>query len=199
MKEKEILRVEGPFGSFFLREDSEKDMVLLASGTGFAPIKAIIEDMIRKNSQRQGRSLLGLPLARRPLHARMGEEATRRLAHLRYIPVLSEPQARRRLDQAGPPRPPRRDARPAESVPAPGLRLRARRSCRVAQRDFIAAAALPDDEFYADSFTSEGRQARPAGVARTNQSPRTSRKTFASMTRTPFRQPLRARPPLAPR
>ena len=46
MKEKEILRVEGPFGSFFLREDSEKDLVLLASGTGFAPIKAIIEQLI---------------------------------------------------------------------------------------------------------------------------------------------------------
>ena len=43
MKEKEILRIEGPFGSFFLREDSDKPIVLLASGTGFAPIKAIIE------------------------------------------------------------------------------------------------------------------------------------------------------------
>ena len=40
MKEKEILRVEGPFGSFFLREESAKPIVLLASGTGFAPIKA---------------------------------------------------------------------------------------------------------------------------------------------------------------
>jgi CDP-4-dehydro-6-deoxyglucose reductase len=37
MKEKEILRVEGPFGSFFLREDSDKPIILLASGTGFAP------------------------------------------------------------------------------------------------------------------------------------------------------------------
>ncbi|MBK5206266.1 MAG: CDP-6-deoxy-delta-3,4-glucoseen reductase, partial [Polaromonas sp.] len=45
MKEKEILRVEGPYGSFFLREDSSKPMVLLASGTGFAPIKALIEHM----------------------------------------------------------------------------------------------------------------------------------------------------------
>jgi CDP-4-dehydro-6-deoxyglucose reductase len=45
MKEKEILRVEGPFGSFFLREDSDKPIILLASGTGFAPIKALIEHM----------------------------------------------------------------------------------------------------------------------------------------------------------
>src|SRR6476661_10025769 len=36
MKEKEILRVEGPYGSFYLREDSDNPMVLLASGTGFA-------------------------------------------------------------------------------------------------------------------------------------------------------------------
>ena len=48
MKEKEILRLEGPFGSFFLREDSDKPIVLLASGTGFAPVKAIIEHMRHK-------------------------------------------------------------------------------------------------------------------------------------------------------
>src|SRR5678810_413755 len=52
MKEKEILRIEGPFGSFFLREDSDKPMVLLASGTGFAPIKAIIEHLEWKRSER---------------------------------------------------------------------------------------------------------------------------------------------------
>ena len=45
MKEKEIQRIEGPFGSFYLREDSDKPVVLLASGTGFAPIKALLEHM----------------------------------------------------------------------------------------------------------------------------------------------------------
>ena len=43
MKVRDILRFEGPLGTFFLREDSDKPIVLLASGTGFAPIKAIIE------------------------------------------------------------------------------------------------------------------------------------------------------------
>jgi CDP-4-dehydro-6-deoxyglucose reductase len=38
MKERDILRFEGPMGTFFLREDSDKPIVLLASGTGFAPI-----------------------------------------------------------------------------------------------------------------------------------------------------------------
>ena len=45
MKERDILRIEGPYGSFYLREDSTKPIVLLASGTGFAPIKAIIEHL----------------------------------------------------------------------------------------------------------------------------------------------------------
>ncbi|MFM8345091.1 MAG: 2Fe-2S iron-sulfur cluster-binding protein, partial [Betaproteobacteria bacterium] len=39
VKEKDILRVEGPYGSFWLREEVRKPIVLLASGTGFAPIK----------------------------------------------------------------------------------------------------------------------------------------------------------------
>ena len=43
MKERDILRFEGPLGTFFLREDSDKPIVFLASGTGFAPIKSIVE------------------------------------------------------------------------------------------------------------------------------------------------------------
>ncbi len=43
MKERDILRFKGPLGTFFLREDSDKPIVFVASGTGFAPIKAIIE------------------------------------------------------------------------------------------------------------------------------------------------------------
>ena len=52
MKERDILRFEGPLGTFFLREDSDKPIVLLASGTGFAPIKAIIEHAVFKNLNR---------------------------------------------------------------------------------------------------------------------------------------------------
>jgi CDP-4-dehydro-6-deoxyglucose reductase len=43
MKEKDILRFEGPFGTFFLREDSDKPIIFIASGTGFAPVKSILE------------------------------------------------------------------------------------------------------------------------------------------------------------
>ena len=52
MKERDILRFEGPLGSFFLREESAKPMVFVASGTGFAPIKAIIEHAANEKTER---------------------------------------------------------------------------------------------------------------------------------------------------
>ena len=52
MKVREILRFEGPLGTFFLREESDKPIVLLASGTGFAPIKAIVEHAVHKGLTR---------------------------------------------------------------------------------------------------------------------------------------------------
>src|SRR5690606_27052426 len=70
MKEREILRLEGPFGSFFLREDSDKPVVLLASGTGFAPVKAIVEHMIHKAIRRPVRLYWG---GRRPHDLYMDE------------------------------------------------------------------------------------------------------------------------------
>jgi len=43
LAEKTILRIEGPKGDFFLREESEGPIIMIAGGTGFGPIKAIIE------------------------------------------------------------------------------------------------------------------------------------------------------------
>jgi CDP-4-dehydro-6-deoxyglucose reductase len=89
MKEKDLLRLRGPLGIFFLRE-SERPAILVAGGTGFAPIKSIVEDAIAR----------GLT---RPLHVYWGARARRDLyldelprrwarehAHIRYTPVLSE-------------------------------------------------------------------------------------------------------------
>lgn len=52
MKERDILRFKGPLGTFFLREDSNKPIIFVASGTGFAPIKAIIEHALYVGVQR---------------------------------------------------------------------------------------------------------------------------------------------------
>ena len=89
MKEKEILRVEGPFGSFYLREDSDKPMILLASGTGFAPIKALIEHLQFRASTRPATLYWG---GRRPADLYMDAWVRERLAempNLKYVPVIS--------------------------------------------------------------------------------------------------------------
>ena len=74
MKERDILRFEGPHGTFFLREDSDKPMVLLASGTGFAPIKAIVEHALHKGITRPMTLYWG---GRRPHDLYMDELARR--------------------------------------------------------------------------------------------------------------------------
>jgi CDP-4-dehydro-6-deoxyglucose reductase, E3 len=53
MKERDILRIKGPLGSFFLREDSPKPIIFVASGTGFAPVKSIIEHALHIGFKRE--------------------------------------------------------------------------------------------------------------------------------------------------
>jgi CDP-4-dehydro-6-deoxyglucose reductase len=155
MKEKEILRMEGPFGSFFLREESEKPMVLLASGTGFAPIKAIIEHLEFKASNRPAVLYWGCR-SRADLYLHdWALAAAERLPNLRYLPVLSE--AKPEDHWAG------RIGLVHEAVmqDLPDLSGYQVYACGApimvesAQRDFVALCGLPADEFYADAFTSE--------------------------------------------
>ena len=155
MKEKDILRVEGPFGSFFLREDSDKPMILLASGTGFAPIKAIIEHLQFKNSQRHAVLYWGCrSKADLYLHD-WALAAAEQMPNLQYIPVLSEPK----IEDAWTGR--TGFVHQAVMHDHPNLMQHQVYACGVpimvesAKRDFVMKAGLPDDEFYADSFTSE--------------------------------------------
>jgi CDP-4-dehydro-6-deoxyglucose reductase, E3 len=91
MQEKAILRLEAPFGNFFLREDSDKPIIFVAGGTGFAPVKGIIEHMLHNNMQREiilyrgARQLQDLYM--HDLSERWAEFAP----NIKYIPVLSEP------------------------------------------------------------------------------------------------------------
>jgi CDP-4-dehydro-6-deoxyglucose reductase len=155
MKEKDILRMEGPYGTFFLREDSDKPIVLLASGTGFAPIKAIIEHIEHRSIQRAVVLYWGCrTLTDLYLHA-WAQDAARRLPNLRYVPVLSEP--RPEDGWAG------RTGLVHEAVMAdlPDLSAWQVYACGApvmvdaARRDFTMRCALPAEEFFADSFTSE--------------------------------------------
>jgi CDP-4-dehydro-6-deoxyglucose reductase len=154
MKERDILRFEGPLGSFFLQE-SGKPIVFVASGTGFAPIKAILEDAFKKGVDRPMTLYWG---ARRPKDLYLNDLPVRWAAEhadFRYVPVIS-------------------DALPEDAwtgrtgfvhravmedfADLSGYQVYA---CGVpimvesARRDFTHERKLPIDEFYADSFTTQ--------------------------------------------
>jgi CDP-4-dehydro-6-deoxyglucose reductase len=56
-KANDLLRLRGPLGTFFLRGQAGKDLVLLATGTGIAPVKAILEGMAGLAEDARPRSL----------------------------------------------------------------------------------------------------------------------------------------------
>jgi CDP-4-dehydro-6-deoxyglucose reductase, E3 len=153
MKEKDILRVEGPYGGFFLREDSDKPMVLLASGTGFAPIKAIIEHMRHQGITRPATLYWG---GRRPSDLYQSawiEEQLAAMPNLRYVPVISDALPDDAwTGRAG-------FVHKAVVEDTPDLSGHEVYACGApiviesARKDY-AAAGLPDEAFFADSFTS---------------------------------------------
>jgi CDP-4-dehydro-6-deoxyglucose reductase, E3 len=159
MKEKDILRIEGPFGSFYLREDSAKPMVLLASGTGFAPIKALIEHMHFKGITRPAVLYWG---GRRPADVYEDAWILAQLAdmpQLRYVPVVSDALPEDQwTGRTG-------FVHRAVLQDLPDLSGHQVYACGApivvdsARADFVKLAGLPEDEFYADSFTSAADQA----------------------------------------
>ena len=90
MKEKDILRFEGPLGTFFLREDSDKPIIFVAGGTGFAPIKSMLEHAFHIEMDREmvlywgARSLQDLYMPE--LAGKWQQEHP----NFTFIPVLSE-------------------------------------------------------------------------------------------------------------
>jgi CDP-4-dehydro-6-deoxyglucose reductase len=165
MKEKDILRVEGPYGSFFLREDSDKPIVLLASGTGFAPIKAIIEHMQARGITRSATLYWG---GRRPSDLYMDawlKNKVTEMPNLRYVPVVS-------------------DALPEDAWTGrtgfvhlavqqdfADLSNHQVYACGApivvdsAKAAYTTRAGLPEDEFYADAFITEADKARDLAMA----------------------------------
>lgn len=88
MKERDILRIRGPLGTFFLREDSDKPIIFVASGTGFAPIKAIMEHALQIGIKRPMHFYWG---ARKLTDLYMLDKATEWEARgIKFTPVLSE-------------------------------------------------------------------------------------------------------------
>jgi CDP-4-dehydro-6-deoxyglucose reductase len=155
MKEQEILRIEGPYGNFFLREVSSKPILLLASGTGFAPIKALIEYLKFRHIARPATLYWG---GRRPVDLYMNDwvlEQVTQIQNLSYVPVISHARpedhwcgrtglVHKALMQDFP------DLSGCQvyACGAPSI-------VAAAQADYTTFCKLSPDEFYADSFVTE--------------------------------------------
>src|SRR5256714_5426884 len=152
-KGREILRLEGPLGAFYLREESDKPIIFVAGGTGFAPIKAIIEHALYSGVERPmvlywgARAKQDLYLPDLPGSWQKGN------GQFTYIPVLSDPLPADNwpgrtgfvhqavLDDF-------RDLSGYQVYACGGPAM-----IDAAKRDFVNLRSLPADEFYADSFT----------------------------------------------
>jgi len=155
LKERDILRFEGPMGTFFVRDDSDKPIVLLASGTGFAPIKAIVEHLRAQDSRRPMVLYWG---GRRPQDLYMDALCRQWEAivpNFSYVPVISAAQPEDRWQgRTG-------FVHAAVMADLPDLSGYQVYACGApamvesAKRDFVAQCGLPEEEFYADAFTTE--------------------------------------------
>ena len=96
LKPRALLRVHGPLGSFYLRKDQDWPVILIAGGTGFAPIKAMVEDLIADHADGVDRPpsihLYWGARAEPDLYLReLADSWCRKLPDFRFTPVLSEP------------------------------------------------------------------------------------------------------------
>lgn len=159
LAERDMLRFEGPFGSFFLRNDSTKPAILVAGGTGFAPVKAMIEHALIRKVDREfwiywgGRVRQDLYLF--DLARKWAEQNDR----IRFIPVLSRPSAA--CEWSG------RTGWVHNAViqDFPNLSGYEVYACgspvmvNAARRDFNTVCKLPADAFFADAFLTRAESA----------------------------------------
>lgn len=159
MKEREILRLEGPHGSFYLREDSTLPIILLASGTGFAPIKAIVQHMAHQQIKRPVTLYWG---GRRPadlyMHA-LAQSWEETLPDFKYVPVISDAVPEDNwtgrtgfVHRAVMEDYPDMSGYQVYACGAPIV-------VNSARKEFMATCNLSEEAFFADSFTSEADNA----------------------------------------
>ncbi|MBU0622215.1 MAG: CDP-6-deoxy-delta-3,4-glucoseen reductase [Gammaproteobacteria bacterium] len=147
MKERDILRIKGPLGTFFLHEDSPKPIIFVASGTGFAPVKAIIEHALHIGFKREMHFYWGV---RMQSDLYMLDKVKEWEAQgIRFMPVVSdEPWSGRTgfVHQAV-----MDDFRDLSgyAVYACGAPV----VVQAAHRDFTSQRRLAEDSFYSDMFT----------------------------------------------
>ena len=158
MKAGDLLRLEGPLGTFFVRDKSAKPMIFLASGTGFAPVKSMIEHELRKGANRSMTLYWG---GRRPadLYLNTLAEQWANEHGVAYVPVVSEALPEDTWNgRTG-------FVHHAVMQDFPDLSGHQVYACgapivvQSAKEDFTRTRGLPEEEFFADIFVSHGTPA----------------------------------------
>ena len=151
LKERDLLRFQGPLGTFFLRAESDRPIILVAGGTGFAPVKSIIEDALARGDSRPMHLYWGVR-ARGDLYRHALAESWQ-ASHpgFRYTPVLSEPAAE---DQWSGRRGWVHEAVVADHPDLSGAEVYASGPPAMihALQKAVREHGLPDDQLYYDSF-----------------------------------------------
>ena len=151
----EIVKVELAFGDFYLREQSDKPIVFVASGTGFAPIKAILEDVFKRRQTARPMTLYWG--GRRSKDLYLADQATKwaqQYPNFRFIPVLSDPE-HDWLGRTG-------FVHHAVMEDFPSLAGYEVYACgapamiSAARTDFTGRRGLPSEAFFCDVFVPEG-------------------------------------------
>ncbi len=153
LKERDILRLKGPLGSFFIREESDKPMIFIAGGTGFAPVKGMLEHAFAAHLDRELVLYWGVRSLKDLYMPELPQKWLAEHPNFSFVPVLSEPQpgdhwqGRTGLVH---------EAVLADFADLSGYQVYACGAPAMvdsARDSFVKTRKLPEDEFFADAFT----------------------------------------------
>lgn len=152
LKARDILRLKGPLGSFFIREDSDKPMLFIAGGTGFAPIKGMLQHAFAEHRDREMVLYWGVRSLKDLYMAELPRQWAAEHPNFSFIPVLSIPRPEDRWQgRTGLVH----DAVLADFADLSGYQVYACGAPAMVDRAreaFTQTRGLAEDQFFADAF-----------------------------------------------
>jgi len=88
-KQAESVKIEGAFGNCYLR-DGDRDIVIIAGGTGFSPMKSLLESAFARNDQRRVSLFLGAQNSDGLYHDKLIKSWQKQNENFSYVPVISD-------------------------------------------------------------------------------------------------------------
>lgn len=92
LKEGEQIRINGPYGHFYIR-DTDAPIVFIAGGSGIAPIKCMLHQMVNTKSTRKAIFFFGVRTTRDLLLVEEMRAFEKQLKDFKFVPVVSQPEA----------------------------------------------------------------------------------------------------------